>query len=47
MEFSVTATGHEHVTATHASTWEVTTDDYLSGRLLDGDFAPGRVDACR
>lgn len=57
MEFTVTATGHEHVTATHASTWEVTTDDYLTLAgdcilAIEADFAPDEVsrafvDACR
>lgn len=57
MEFTVTATGHENVTATHASTWEVTTDDYLTPAGdcilgIEADFAPAEVDrdfvgACR
>lgn len=57
MEFTVTASGHEHVTATHASTWEVTTDDYLTPAgdcilAIEADFAPDEVprdfvDACR
>jgi len=57
MEFTVTATGHENVTATHASTWEVTTDDYLTPAGdcilgIDADFASAEVErdfvtACR
>lgn len=57
MEFTVTASGHEYVSATHASTWEVTTDDYLTPAgdcilAIEADFAPdevarGFVDACR
>lgn len=30
MDETITATGHEHVTATHRSTFEITTDDYLT-----------------
>ena len=30
MEVVVHATGHEHVSATHASTFEVTSDDWLT-----------------
>lgn len=49
MEFTVTATGHENVTATHASTWEVTTDDYLTSAgdcilAIEADFAPVEVE---
>lgn len=57
MEFTVTATGHENVTATHASTWEVTTDDYLTPAgdcilAIEADYAPDEVsrefvDACQ
>lgn len=57
MEFTVTATGHEHVTAGHASTWEVTTDDFLTPAgdcilAIEADVAPASVsrdfvDACR
>lgn len=57
MEERVRAVGHEHVTATHASTFEVTTDDYLTpaGDCILGveadrapaDFAPDFVEACR
>jgi hypothetical protein len=51
------AEGHEHVSGTHASTFEVTTDDYLTpaGDCIFGieadrapaDFASAFVDACR
>jgi hypothetical protein len=54
---TVRARGHEHVQATHASTFEVTTDDYLTpaGDCILGveadrapaDFADGFVAACR
>lgn len=57
MEERVRATGHEHVSARHASTFEVTTDDFLTpaGDCILGiaadrapaDFAPGFVAACR
>ena len=57
MELTVEATGHEHVTATHGSTFEVTTDDYLtpSGDCILGvaadtapaAFPPEFVAACR
>ena len=57
MEERVRAVGHEHVAATHASTFEVTTDDYLTpaGDCILGieadrapaAFAPGFVEACR
>ncbi|MDZ7701954.1 MAG: DUF371 domain-containing protein [Halobacteriales archaeon] len=57
MEERVTAEGHEHVSAEHASTFEVTTDDYLTpaGDCILGigadrapaDFAPAFVEACR
>ena len=53
----VRAAGHEHVSAEHASTFELTTDDWLTpgGDCILGveadrapaDFAPGFVDACR
>lgn len=53
----VHARGHEHVTATHESTFEVTTDDFLTpaGDCILGieadrapeDFDSGFVDACR
>ena len=51
------ASGHEHVQATHGSTFEVTTDDWLTPAgdcilAVDADRAPadfpaGFVDACR
>jgi hypothetical protein len=54
---TVRARGHEHVQATHASTFEVTTDDYLTpaGDCILGveadrapaDFADAFVAACR
>ena len=57
MEETVRAVGHEHVTARHASTFEVTTDDYLTpaGDCILGieadrapaDFADEFVAACR
>jgi hypothetical protein len=57
MKFSVDATGHENVRATHASTWEVTTDDFLTPAgdcilAIEADSAPSDVprafvDACR
>jgi len=53
----VRARGHENVRATHESTFEVTTDDYLTpaGDCILGveadrapaDFDPGFVEACR
>lgn len=53
----VQARGHEHVTAAHASTFEVTTDDYLTpaGDCILGieadsspaDFADSFVAACQ
>jgi len=53
----VRATGHEHVTAEHASTVELTTDDWLTpaGDCIVGveadraprDFAPEFREACR
>jgi hypothetical protein len=53
----IRACGHEHVTATHASTFEVTTDDFLTsaGDCILGieadrtpaDFDPEFVAACR
>jgi hypothetical protein len=53
----VRARGHEHVAATHESTFEVTTDDFLTpaGDCILGieadrapaDFDPAFVDACR
>ncbi len=57
MEEVVHARGHEHVTADHASTFEVTTDDYLTpaGDCIVGieadrapaDFDPAFAEACR
>ncbi len=51
------ATGHEHVSAAHASTFEITTDDYLTPAgdcilAIDADRAPADFDpefvaACR
>jgi hypothetical protein len=57
MEEVVKARGHEHVAATHGSTLELTTDDYLTpaGDCIAGveadrapaDFDQSFVDACR
>ncbi|MFB6123098.1 MAG: DUF371 domain-containing protein [Haloferacaceae archaeon] len=57
MEEIVRAHGHENVTARHESTFEVTTDDWLTpaGDCIVGvdadrapaDFDPAFVDACR
>ena len=57
MEETVTAVGHGNVTARHASTFEVTTDDYLTEAgdcilAIEADRAPadfddGFVEACR
>jgi len=57
MEEVVHATGHEHVTAEHASTLELTSDDYLTpaGDCILGieadrvpaEFDPEFVDACQ
>ncbi len=57
MQETVRAHGHEHVTAEHASTFEVTTDDWLTpaGDCILGveadrapaDFDPAFVEACR
>lgn len=56
-EETIHARGHENVTAEHASTFEVTTDDFLTpaGDCIlaieadrsPADFAPDFVDACR
>jgi hypothetical protein len=53
----VTARGHDNVTATHASTWELTSDDWLTpaGDCIVGveadrvpaEFDPRFVEACR
>ena len=57
MDETVCARGHEHVAAEHASTLELTTDDYLTpaGDCILGveadrapaDFADNFVEACR
>lgn len=57
MKEIVHARGHEHVSAEHGSTFEVTTDDYLTpaGDCILGieadrspaDFDPEFVEACR
>jgi len=57
MEEVVSAEGHEHVSAEHASTFEVTSDDYLTpaGDCILGieadrvpaDFDPAFVAACQ
>ncbi|MFB6352449.1 MAG: DUF371 domain-containing protein [Halobacteriales archaeon] len=57
MEERVRAVGHDHVVATHGSTFEVTTDDYLtpSGDCIlaveadraPADFDAAFVEACR
>ena len=57
MKEIVRARGHEHVAATHESTFEVTTDDFLTpaGDCILGieadrapaDFDPAFVEACR
>ncbi len=57
MEEVIHARGHEHVSAEHASTFEVTTDDYLTPAgdcilAIDADRAPADFDpefvaACR
>ena len=57
MRETVRAHGHEHVTAEHTSTFEVTTDDWLTpaGDCILGveadrapaDFDPAFVEACR
>ena len=57
LEESIDARGHENVTATHGSTFEVTSDDYLTtaGDCIVGidadrtpaDFDPAFVEACR
>jgi len=53
----IRARGHENVSAAHASTFEVTTDDYLTpagdcilaieADRAPADFDPAFVDACR
>lgn len=57
MEERIRAHGHEHVAAEHASTLELTTDEYLTpaGDCIVGieadrapaEFDPAFVDACR
>ncbi|WP_254524048.1 DUF371 domain-containing protein [Natrinema caseinilyticum] len=57
MEEVIHARGHENVSATHASTFEVTTDDYLTpagdcilaigADRAPADFDPEFVAACR
>ncbi|ELY56955.1 DUF371 domain-containing protein [Natronococcus jeotgali] len=57
MKEVIRARGHEHVSADHASTFEVTTDDYLTpagdcilaieADRAPADFDPEFVDACR
>ena len=57
MEEVIHARGHEHVAAEHASTFEVTTDDYLTpagdcilaieADRAPADFDPEFVEACR
>ncbi|MFB6361119.1 MAG: DUF371 domain-containing protein [Halobacteriales archaeon] len=57
MREPVRATGHANVSATHESTFEVTTDDYLTpaGDCILGieadrapaDFDPAFIDACQ
>ncbi|WP_254769457.1 DUF371 domain-containing protein [Salinilacihabitans rarus] len=57
MEEVIRARGHEHVSAAHASTFEVTTDDYLTpagdcilavdADRAPADFDPAFVEACR
>lgn len=57
MEQRVRAVGHEHVSATHPSTFEVTADDHLTpagdcilaigADRAPADFAPAFVERCR
>ena len=57
LEETIHARGHEHVSAAHASTFEVTTDDYLTpagdcilaieADRAPADFDPAFVEACR
>jgi uncharacterized protein len=57
MQEVIRARGHEHVSAEHASTFEVTTDDYLTpagdcilaidADRAPADFDPEFVEACR
>jgi len=57
MKERINARGHENVSATHASTFEVTTDDYLTpagdcilaigADRAPADFDPAFVETCR
>ncbi|WP_306059482.1 DUF371 domain-containing protein [Natronococcus wangiae] len=57
LEEVIRARGHEHVSAEHASTFEVTTDDYLTpagdcilaieADRAPADFDPAFAEACR
>jgi len=57
MEEVIHARGHEHVSAEHASTFEVTTDDYLTpagdcilvieADRAPADFDPDFIEACQ
>lgn len=57
LEEVIRARGHEHVSAEHASTFEVTTDDYLTpagdcilaidADRAPADFDPAFVEACQ
>jgi len=57
MEEVIHARGHEHVSAAHTSTFEVTTDDYLTpagdcilaieADRAPADFDPAFVEACQ
>ncbi|QSG03543.1 DUF371 domain-containing protein [Natranaeroarchaeum sulfidigenes] len=57
MEERISAHGHKHVSADHASTFEVTTDDFLTpagdcilaieADRAPADFDPEFVDACQ
>ncbi len=57
MEEVVRARGHEHVTAAHASTWELTSDDWLTpagdcilavgADRTPAEFDPAFVETCR
>ena len=57
MEEVVHATGHENVTGEHASTWELTSDDWLTpagdcilaveADRTPADFDPAFCEACR
>ncbi len=49
MEEQITAHGHEHVSAEHASTFEVTSDDYLTPAgdcilAIEADTVPAEFD---